>query len=361
MRSLPTHALTPLPRGLSVALCLGLLTAIALVDRTLITLVPVAPHPNALELGVALDLTVVSALLAWWMLRRELGWRVGALIPLFFGSLLTARLALPPQYESALRPMDLLAIPLELLALGWVLLKAGAARKAWVEAGAGRPDAGDRLDATAREALGSGRVTEVFVTELTVLRYALLSWRDTVPEAGGTLSYHRRTAYGAIVLAIILASAAEIPAMHLLVALRSETAAWLLTTVGAYGALWVVGDWRASLLRPVRVEDDTLRIRFGLRWRVDVPLEHILSVRPATGAERAHRKSVDLRLTLPGAAWTHIELDRLVTAVGMYGIRRQVRTLGLGVDEPERLSAALEAFRGARPGTPGEHIDDERA
>jgi hypothetical protein len=361
MRGLPAHALAPLPRGLSVTLCVGLLATVAVVDRSLIGLTPVVPHPRALELGVALDLTVVSALLAWWMLRRELGWSVGALIPLFFGSLLTARLALPPQFESILRPMDLLAVPLELLALGWLMVKAHAARKAWVEAGChGLQDAGDRLNDSAREALGPGRLTDVFATELTVLRYSLLSWREPAPAESGTLSYHRRSAYGAIVVAVILASAAEIPAMHLLLGLWSKPVAWVFTALGIYGVLWVVGDWRACRLRPVRVEHGTLRIRFGLRWRVDVPMGHILTVRAATGAERAQRRSVDLRLALPGTAWTRIELDHPVTAVGMYGLRRRVRTLGLGVDDPERLGAALEPFRAARPRPATEHTDDER-
>lgn len=356
-----SRAFQPLPRAATIATCAGLLLAIALTDRALIVLIPMVAHPRALELGVALDLTVVSALLAWWMLRRELGWGVGALVPLYFGSLFTARLALPTQYQSVLRPAHLLAAPLELLVFAWVALKVRAGRRAWARAGTGgHPDAGDRLDASAREALGPGRLSDVFATELTVLRYALLSWRETPPHGDHMLSYHRGSAYGAIAVAVILASAAEIPAMHLLVGLWSAPAAWLLTILGVYGVLWVVGDWRACRARPVRVENGTLRIRFGLRWRMDVPLEHILSARPATGSERAHRRSVDLRLALPGAAWTRIELDRPVTATGMYGLRREVRTLGLGVDQPERLSAALDAFRAARPRPPSEHTDDER-
>ncbi len=359
MRGLPTRALMPLPRGLSMALCVGILVAIALVDRAVIPLMAVAPHPRALALGVALDLTVVSALLAWWMLRQELGWGPGALVPLFLASLLSARLALPDDYEAVLRPMQLLAAPVELVVLVWIGLKLRDGRRAWSASGS-TLDAGDRVDLAAREVLGAGRLAAVFATELTVLRYALLSWRDSAPSGEDTLTYDRRTSYGAILVALLLVSAAEIPALHLMVSLWSDTAAWLLTGLGAYGVLWIVGDWRACRLRPVRVDGDILRIRFGLRWRVDVPMEHLRQVRAPTGTERSDRSAVDLRLALPGASWQLLELDRPVTAVGMYGLQRQVRTLGLGLDAPERLMTALETYRAARPGPPSEHSHDER-
>ncbi len=156
-----------------------------------------------------------------------------------------------------------------------------------------------------------------------------------------TLTYHRKTAYGAIVFVLLLATLAEVPAVHFLVRQWSERAAWLLTGLGLYGVLWIIGDWRASRTRPIRVEDGTLRVRFGLRWRLDIPLGAILEVRAPTTAEKSARDAVDLKLALAGASWMRLELDRPVQARGPYGMRREVRTLGLGLDEPDRLRTLL--------------------
>jgi len=59
---------------------------------------------------------------------------------------------------------------------------------------------------------------------------------------------------------------------------------------------------------------------------------------------------VDLRLALPGASWTRVELASPLRAAGPLGLSRTVRVLGLGVDEPGALAAAVEAGRGSTPG-----------
>lgn len=79
------------------------------------------------------------------------------------------------------------------------------------------------------------------------------------------------------------------------------------------------------------------------RWSVklDVPVDRIVAVRVAPGPGLATKPAADLRLALPGAPPVVLELDRPVTAVGIYGLRREVRTLALGLDEPGRLAALL--------------------
>ena len=138
-------------------------------------------------------------------------------------------------------------------------------------------------------------------------------------------------------------TAVEVVSVHLLARMWSERLAWVLTALGVYGALWLVGDWRACKHGPIRLDDGVLRIRFGLRWRLDVPLSRVAALRPPTSKEMATKRAVDLRLALPGSRWQVLELDRPVEAEGIYGLRRTVRTLGLGLDEPTLLAAALEA------------------
>jgi hypothetical protein len=347
----------PLPRSLSVAFCGLVVAGIVLVARSAALLAPVTPHPAWVTTAATFDLTVTASLVTWWMLRRDFGWSGRALLAIFLAAVTVAGLFLPDGRVGPLRVMHVAAAPLELLLLAYLARRVASARRRAMAMGVGRtPDAHDTIAAATADVVGPGRFAEILAYEISVLYHALSPRRartrttdaaaeraDAPSDTAATLTYHRKAAYGAVVFVLLLVTLAEIPAMHLLLRHWSERAAWIWTALGLYGALWIVGDWRACRIRPVRVEDGTLRFRFGLRWRMDIPLASIRAVRAATPAERATKGSVDLRLALPGSSWTVLELDRPIEATGMYGIRRTVRTLGLGLDDPARLEALLEA------------------
>lgn len=359
MSSARSMALLPLPRGLNLAITGLVLTGLILVARSAALLSPLTPHPLLTATAATFDLTVTASLLAWWMLARDFGWSARALVGLFLASLMLAGAVLPAAQEGPLRMMHLAVAPLELFLMAYLFRRVARARRkvrAW-PVGAGGFDVHDTILLATADVVGRGRFAEILADEMSVLYYALAArptdadanpQAEVVAEAPPALTYHRKTAYGAVVFALILTSLGEVPAMHFLVRLWSDRVAWVITALGVYGVLWVIGDWRACRLRPIRVVDGTLRIRFGLRWRMDIPLERLVAVRAPTPAEKATRGSVDLRLALPGGSWTVLELDRPVEAVGMYGRRRSVRTLGLGVDEPARLGAIFAAVEAAR-------------
>lgn len=320
-------ALAPLPRRVTVAVCAMVVGAIFLAARQTVLLAPVTPNPGLVDAAATLDMTVVATLACWWMLGRTFRWSPVALLPLYFASLFAAGWMLPPGEHAALRWLHLAAAPLEVAALVLVARNLRA---------------------------GRGRLATVLAYELSVLRWGLfLEKRDDAGPDGISLSYHRKTGYGAMVGVLLLVTAVEVVTMHLLVRTWSERLAWVLTALGVYGAIWVLGDWRACRHRPARAEKGVLRVRFGLRWRLDVPLASVTALRPPTPREMATKRGVDLRLALPGSRWRVLELDPPAEAEGIYGLRRTVRTLGLALDEPTLLDAALEA-RNDGPTTDGD-------
>lgn len=313
----PSSAFGVLPRRATLAACAVVSAAVVLAARQAAVLAPFAPHPAWVETAVALDLTVVLTFLVWWILARELGWSGWALAPVFLATLALAARVMPDGRNATLRALQIGAAPMELAVMVWA----------------------------ARRARTPGRLHDALAYEAEVLRTALSS-RRTPAAVEGALSYHRKSAYGAIVGALLLVTAAEVTAVHLVVSRWSVKAAWLLTALGVYGALWILGDWKACRSRPVEVRDGVLQVRFGLRWKLDVPLDGIMGLRVPSGRSPGAEPPVDLRLALPGARIVVLQLDRPVTAVGIYGLRREVRTLGLGLDEPGRLA---ELLGGATP------------
>jgi len=348
--SVAAGAVLPLPRRVAVAAWALILGAMVVADRQAALAGAHTAHPGLVDSAAGLDLTVGASLVTWWILGREFGWRWGALIPLFFLSMLLTASTLPAGHEGGLRAAHLAAAPLELLSLAFLAGKVIAGRKAFrrTASASQAPDVQASLRDAATEAFGPGRFADAIAYELSVLYYGLFA-RKREPTPACAFTYHRESAYGAIVLVLLMATAAEVASVHFLVRLWSHRLAWILTGLGLYGALWLWADWRACGLLPACVEGSMLRIRFGLRWRLDVPLGSIVGIRAPTAEERATRRGVDLRLALPGAAWKVLELDRPVEARGVYGLRRTVRSLGLGFDDLDALSTALPPEGRVRP------------
>jgi hypothetical protein len=124
--------------------------------------------------------------------------------------------------------------------------------------------------------------------------------------------------------------------VHLLVSRWSVGAAWVLTALGIYGALWLVGDVQAIRLRPTWLDRERLCMRLGLRWTLTVPRHNVGRVRKLEGAE-----TVDgaLGMALPNAPRVLVELTTPAPALGVYGIERTVKAIELGVDDVDEFLA----------------------
>ncbi len=309
-------ALSLRPQALFLVLLAFVLAAesMALASRGMVL------HPQVVRSAVIFDLCVVPAGL-WWLLvvRRGLARprtvaRIGvfsvALCAVLFGG-----------------EVRLLGIPLE-LALIWIavrsLRRAVSARSA--------QDAATALRTGLSDALGDSAVARAVATELAIFWYALFSWGRKAP-AGGFTAY-KRAGWVAIYVAIVLACVAEAIPLHFLFRRWGALAAALSVVVHVYTVLWLIGDLRALVLRPIRIEGGLLLLRIGLRWEADVPLHSIAAV------ERGPSPA-GLRLGVLGTPNLVVRLRAPMQLHGPFGIRRTSDTLLLQVDDPDALAAAL--------------------
>jgi hypothetical protein len=310
---------------------------------------PSLRHPGLVAAAVAFDLLVfVPLLYAGLVLRRDRQWI--RLAPVVLLSLTGASLVLPPAYRSYLPPAHLLAVPLELALVVYVARRAVRLRRRSVSEGREGPDGLDtleRLRSTLSQVLPWPRIGELMADELATLYYGLFAWRTSPPQPSspGVFSYHRKAGYGAVVTGLILACAFEAAGVHLLVTRWSPGAAWVLTVLSLYGAIWLVADARAMRFRPLALQDSHLLVRIGLRWTVRIPLATVAEVRHL-GRQAVPRRApgyLHAAVLLPPQIL--LVLRESVVAHGPYGIRRVIGQVGLAVDEPERLREALAQAR----------------
>lgn len=85
--------------------------------------------------------------------------------------------------------------------------------------------------------------------------------------------------------------------------------------------------------RPIFIDEDTLVLRIGMRWRIRIPYREIASCQILSGADIEADRNL-LKAMLSGEANLLIELKKPFKVQGLYGISREVRGIVLFIDEP---------------------------
>lgn len=299
---------------------------------------------GALATGITLDLTLVVPLLYYLFVVRGAGARPLTVVPVFLLSLGVAHLIVPSAHRGALDVISQLAIPLEIALLGYVIVTTTRAIRRARSFGEREPDLLARCRQLGTAVLPSRLLGDVLAHELAAIAYGLFSWRTAEPTGPDAFSYHRQTGYGSFLVGVLVIATLEMGIVHVLLMRWQPAVAWTLLAISLYTVLWVIGDYRAMRLRPVVVGTDAIEVRLGLRWDARVPLRAIARVRrPLTDGSEPRP---DLRAV---ALWDPnlvLELTEPVTAHGLFGMRRQVSTIALALDEREQFEALLAEARG---------------
>ncbi len=173
----------------------------------------------------------------------------------------------------------------------------------------------------------------MMAAELSVWYYALFSWRKkpTAKPGEATFSYHNAGGYMNMMLGLALAFPVEIMGVHLLLSQWSGVAAIIVTALSAYAAVWLLGDARARMMRPIVVGEDAVRLECGIQMEAVVSLDEIESIgsKAPTGLDESD--ILNYGTFYQANTWivtkSRVEVRTLLGA-------RSVRAIGLSVDNP---------------------------
>lgn len=316
-------------------LCIALgvyATALAVVRR-----LPHLESAGALAVGLTVDMVVIVPLAFYFLVVRRRGLSAVTLVPVLVISVVAASRVLPSGHQQPLRALEALVALAEVVLVGWISWRSARAwRKARGDAAA---DPLEKFTRAAFDVTRNSRVAGVLASEIAVFYYSLGSWRSRphVPVGTSAFSHHRRSGQAAMVFAFLLIMLAEGAAAHFLLLMWSTLAAWIFTGGTIYGALWLFADYRATVLRPILVSNESVLIRAGLRWTMRIPqgqIAEIGCIKPEVGKEI-------LNCTFLGTPTLWITLEEPMLAQGPYGFQRRVRAIGMAPDEAADLERIL--------------------
>ena len=278
-------------------------------------------HPRV-AIAAAFDIVVTASAAVYWISRS----RRAALSTAVVGATIAKLAVLPDAARLGLA----IAGGLELAAIALIVVRVRRARAAWRVA---RADGASGHDALERAIGATGlpaRVADIFATETAVIAHAFAGWR--APKTASRFTVHGAWAtYMGVFLALTLV---EAPLVHVvLVAAGHATAAWTLTVLSIYSAVWLVGDFHALRAGGVTVTPDRIELAVGVRWRASFPRAALVR------AERGGAGDA-LDLSILGADVV-LHLCAPVDVRGMFGRRRTASAIAISADDPATLLAAL--------------------
>jgi hypothetical protein len=151
----------------------------------------------------------------------------------------------------------------------------------------------------------------------------------------------RRARAGAITVVIGALIAIETTALHLLLWNLAPLIAGSLTVMSLAVLAWLVADYRAMGREAFRVHPGEIDLRIGRRLSAVIPRTTIASAIAPSRRDIPQPGGDYLNATKPAAPNILLTLNAPVRVRAVGGLKRSVKRIGLCVDEPERLLAAL--------------------
>ncbi len=312
----------------------ALATTICVIEAQIISSKFFAQNPDMLALAITFDIALGIPILYYFLAVRRKHAPLVTLIPIFILSLVLTGLILPVEQHAYLDLLKLVIPFIELLVLSYIAIKIRALIKTFRSIQTDELYFSDALAESCHRVLGKVPGLGFIRTEFSLLYLAMCGWfkkYEPINLKHAVFSYHRKSGYGAILGVMMMALVTETLALHILLQQWRSLAAWIFTGLSAYSMLWLLGDYHALRLHPIILSADTLFLRTGLRWRVNLPLNNIAAIEKFHAREKRGKEYLSLAIFGAPRLVLHCKQPTLVQ--GLFGIKRMVSQIGLYIDE----------------------------
>ena len=153
---------------------------------------------------------------------------------------------------------------------------------------------------------------------------------------------------GGLVAGLGFALAVEGAVLHLWVAQRSATWAWVITALNVATMIWLWREYRATRQAQAIVSDTDVAIDAGSRLRVRVPLRAIASVDAATWRSVPDMAADFANIAKPLEPNVVIVLREPMSATLALGLTKRIARIGLRVDDADAFRAAIASLPESR-------------
>ncbi|EAY28560.1 hypothetical protein [Microscilla marina] len=318
---------------LTSLLCLVLAVALVLSNTPWLAL-----H-QTLATGITYDLVLIAPFI-YFLLIRQSPIPTTTVVPFFGLMLLLATYMLPVHQQQHLQMIKHFVLPVvELVVLGVVVYKIRKVSKRYKQNVATSYDFFTALK-EALTILFPPRASEIIAVEFGVIYYGFIAWKKR-PLKSNEFSYHRKSGTVLLLGVFVFMLIVETFILHILLEQWSLVAAWILTGLGIYSLLQLIGFARSLSKRPTVICPDELRLHYGILSETTIALAEIAAVQTLPQTHKITYNDEARSLSPLGEMEKPNVMIRLRTQgelVTLYGFRRSYRTLYLHLDTPQEFT-----------------------
>ncbi|MDF1694817.1 MAG: hypothetical protein P1U56_03260 [Saprospiraceae bacterium] len=285
---------------------------------------------------VIIDLLITIPLVYFLIVRRT-NIPTTTVVPVTILGLVSGYVMLPEEHHYYLDLFKEIGVPiLEISVLLFIVYKAKQAYDTFKINDTKYIDFYTVVSKTTKE-LFPGRLSELLVSEISVIYYGILNWKHPKLHAN-QFTYHKKSGTPSIFGALLFIVAVETFALHIFVERWSVLAAWILSGLSIYTGFQLLGFARSLSKRPITLSDNELILRYGILNEARIKLSEIESI-------DFNRKQLDWndeirKFSILGELESHnvvIHCTEVQTMKGIYGITKTFTTLALHIDEKDRF------------------------
>jgi len=200
-----------------------------------------------------------------------------------------------------------------------------------------------RVDTSIRTALRKilkwPLVFEALKVELLTLYYAFfakLEDQEATDEVS-SFSYYKLSNAKDLFLFVAISQLPYLPFLHVLIEIKKGPAlAWGITILTLWSVIWYLAQVQAIRFRPIELDNVLLKYRFGLFWKADIPLKHIIKARKRNFSDEVGASEYFLS-PLGSEKNIIIEFDATIQFMGPYFLRKHKKKAVISLDRPDQF------------------------
>lgn len=291
-----------------------------------------------LAFAVTFDLILVPLVLYYFVIVRKVGAAKISLAGVLILSVIIANILLPESSKTYLSYVEIFAGIVELSVVGLLILNIRKVRRKYREVAVDSADFVSNLKESFSVVISSPFFLNIITSEAAMFRYGLFPFKGKQEIDKDCIAFTswEKSGFGSMMGVFLAVSIIETVALHLLLQSWSTVAAWVLTGISIYSAVFIIAYWSSVLKRPVFFKNEVLYVRSGILWNTVVEKDNITAISRIRNFEKD-----DVVLNLGSSVFEEpnvlIELNEEVNVNGLYGFNKTTEKIALYVDEPEQL------------------------
>ena len=296
-----------------------------------------------LSVYIIADFLITIPLIYFLLVRKSVVSNKTIITVVFLG-LVIASIILPKENQELISKIKMLLIPIAEIAIVVYITIVG--KKAINKAKEKKDyslDFFDIVDSACAEVLPAG-IASVLATEISVLYYALISWKKKKLTTN-EFSYHKDGTAISIILGFLLVVGVEIFVTHSMVENGNNSGGLILAILSGYTILQIIAVLKSLSRRPIFVNKSKkeLVLKFGILSKAIIPFSEIENVE-LTSKELLEKSETKYFSPLGSSSGHNVVIyfNKKIKYNFMYGFKKEAFSLAVFIDEKNEFVELLK-------------------